>query len=1326
MNLLTKKKTIMKKPSSFVSVKQRIVASFTAVVMLLQICLPTVVWAASLLSNESITVAMTAPRFEQSASNAYLYQQASFDDASYIGSQNITSFRERLVAEKINLGQPTFVPIASDITIFIPTYPTGKLIGDAYVQSRYIRQQVFDLLGRHLIYAASSNISEVAQINQLYEAAFIFAKANPSINFGDNLDAATLAGLTIDMIWPERRVINNESVVVPIVYLKTSTINANKVTTNTTEFWGNAVNLGSITLDHAQLTLGANTIVNTTGNLTATKEALIASGGDINLVVGGTLNLIGSKITGVKDVKIIANEVNVKTVLVPFQDRYGSGTKLGSIASINSTSGSISVRSNGNISFEGSSATASNGSITLNAANNISIKPVFTSYQRTYQAGAWQVSASSLDVVGSRLSAQEKIKLVASGAIHITASDLVSTKGGIEILAGLGIYIADEQGNFQSNRVDKMGKTTGTGSDFESFAIRTVLSAGKEILLATTSGDVELKGAKITSTEGTQVKATNGKVRLLVTKENSQHYLDTVRKGTWTIKTVHEEYLKETGIPNAIVGGLAVEALAGVDIEYAGREGATLAEQMAEYKKMPDTMWMADIYEGRTLFKNPQGNLVPLNQVVDFAKVDLAYKYVREHNTNLSPAAMAIIAICVAVAMGPAGANFIGSGGSIPGFGLISAPAMQAGALTLATSAAQNLAAGKSLEDTLKVITSDQGLKNLAISMVTAGAIDALGGKLELFKEIDGVTNAASLGNQAIQAVANSVVTAGVSVTINGGNSDDYKKAFTQSLATNAINTIGQNLTNKISKSTSLNEASKYIAHAAMGCLTQGLAAKLSDADFKDACPSGAAGAVIAQVAVDLLESRATEAGGQILNAPDKITPTNVGSTLGYLGANGVDLSKFLAGIIAFAAGGDVNAAASGAGMTAQSYRENLNQIAQLGNLMNAMGMIGCDSANFVQCNANVAQSRLRNVLKTEGKYSNQEIETEIQRQDSLGIFTAAAKFNKAFLQDVVLNNMAGRNVNGVGSIDEILILGTKYSELQEAIRDYTGGVHKGVETGSAIAGDAIKKLLDDPIYALLKQTVSFIAAKGAAIVKAIPGAEAALQAQADFEVAMGVGSLSYVLGTTYDFLKEEVNNPLNKNEIEAHSAKGISWIGTRAIGLATAGAGTVFIVTKYVRPGKDRFEGDGKLIKQRTSEDANAELIAKNRASAETPPFKAGTVVLDRDFSPGERLYMYMDQVQLDKLLNPTDSGGLGGWGTSNKFSSQIEALDKLAIDAKWKPNGVPKSVEFEVVKPFRTLDGIAGPQGSLAGGAQQYFLDLPTVGAKEFLRIVDVTTLP
>jgi hypothetical protein len=148
--------------------------------------------------------------------------------------------------------------------------------------------------------------------------------------------------------------------------------------------------------------------------------------------------------------------------------------------------------------------------------------------------------------------------------------------------------------------------------------------------------------------------------------------------------------------------------------------------------------------------------------------------------------------------------------------------------------------------------------------------------------------------------------------------------------------------------------------------------------------------------------------------------------------------------------------------------------------------------------------------------------------------------------------------------------------------------------------------------------------------------------------------------------------------------------------------------------------------IKYRTAADANKEMVDRGRAKKDSVPFKDETMVAERDILPGEKFKMSVDEAQYKKLMDPNNPEGVGGWGTRDTFTSQADALNKMAIDPSWKPNGIPITVEFEVIKPFRVLDGVAGPQGSLTGGAQQFFLDLPRNGGKEYVRVVGADRLP
>lgn len=938
------------KKRNYLSSMHQLTAKVMVVVMLFQIVAPTVAAAAQLTSDQAIAQALTNAFFQRSSvDNSFLYAKADFAAATNLQHQNIKTFHSRLLAAKISLPSPIYIPIAGDVTVIVPHYPTGKLAGDEYVQNRLIRQQIYNQIGRHMI-DPEGYASEIVQINALYDNAFAYAQRTGKI-YGQKITSSEADALTADIIWPEQRLINNEIIVVPVLHLTAATIAKQSVNDHKFELLGSVSDIGSLSLDAQSLVTGRNSFLSVVNNLAVTSGGKIKSEGNLAIKVGGSAHLAGSvisvdsslnlrvggifsvlagQITAKNNLDIYAEQINLKTPVHLFSDRYGKGTRIGQITSVTS-GGNIQVKSGGDIQLEGSVVKSTNGSITFNAKNNINILPITTQYASQSTQGDWEVSKNSLNVIGSKISAQETIKLIAGGAINITASELISTLGGIELLAQQGIYILDDLNQVQIQKVDRKGKTTGQSSEFRTEAVRAILKAGKGVLLDSEFGDVILKATEITSAEGAQVNARNGKVHLLMTKELEEFHLQTVKKSTWTIKTRTEDVVHENNIQNAIVGGLQVQAKYGINVEYTGKEGATLKEQVEEFRKVPEMKWMADLYDQAVI----QGG-----QAVNWEVMEEVHKELKKTKRNLSPAAMAIIAICVAVAMGPAGAGLVGSGGSISaavvtaGGNAALGAALSAGAVALTAQAAQSLASGNNLRETISGFDSSDSLKSLAVAMVTAGAMQAA--QVDMFKVPDSAASvdALNLAKQAGQAVVNSTVSAGVSSLVYGGNSKDFLSSFKQGLMTSAVNKIGEKMANKIGgayKGGDISNVVRYIAHAGAGCVMGlGLAgASNSGNDESLSCFSGAGGAVVGELAADAykaqkIEDLAKEYEGYaeqlrnlkktnaeieaVFQSPEMQDRMN--QQIADLKAVGVDLAKLSGAFAALAAGGDVSIAA--------------------------------------------------------------------------------------------------------------------------------------------------------------------------------------------------------------------------------------------------------------------------------------------------------------------------------------------------------------------------------------------------------------------------------
>ncbi|ARU27546.1 DUF637 domain-containing protein [Cellvibrio sp. PSBB006] len=1062
-----------KQQVSYLTLKQRITAGVMAFFMLGQICFPAVAAAAYLTSDETITQALSSNFFERASTSSYLYQKSDLAYSGNLSNQNIASFHKRLVDNKISLPAPTYIPIAGDITIIVPHQPVGKLVGDVYVQNRLVRQQVFNQLGRHLI-DPENNDSEFVQINKLYNNAYVYAQRTGKI-YGTKLSASDVAYLNsqgLDVLWPEHRLIDGATVVVPILYLTENTVATQSVNDHVIEFFGEHNQLGSVTISNQSLRLGresflavrdvklvngtikseGNIAIQATGNISALGSVIDAKS-SLNLHVGGVFSLIdGSQVVANNNVDIYAGQVHLKTLVHLFTDRYGQGTRLSEISAI-TANGNITVNSSQDITLEASKITSSNGAITLSAGTNINILPVVTQYSSEYKVGDWGVSQNSLNAIGSSISANDTIKLIAGGAINITASELTSTQGGVELLAANGIHILDSLDQTSISKEDRKGKTKGTASEFISHAVRSILYAGKGVLLDTDSGDVTLRAAQITSSSGTKVRAHNGGVHMLMTKELEESHLQTVRKGTWTIKTRTEDIVHENNVQNAIIGGLEVEALTGINIEYTGKQGASLKQQLEEYAKMPEMSWMADLYN-KCWIEKPKGpisGVVPGNAVdvtgsveqcdgatINWDAVEEIHEEIRESNSTLSPAAMAIIAICVAVAMGPMGAGLLGSGGGAIGVstaaGVTSVTAtgaiLQAGALTLATQATQSLAAGNNLRETLNAMDSDESLKSLAISMATAGALSAVDG-LNLFDVPSTASPVTQFASQAGQAIVNSTVSAGIAVTINGGNSDDYLDAFNSALLVNAVNTIGNNISNKIANAADFSTATKYIAHAAMGCLTGSLTNEIQDADVENGCASGAGGAVIGQATADLIEARIRNWAENTRNG-GFVSYQSVETEANFLLAHGVDLSKLSAAFAAFALGGDVNTAAGSAEAVAAANIYKATYLLDLYRELNGEDVLPFNATRAERFKSKY-KSDIREVLTQKGIASDV-IDTLIAKLEQNDVLDSLSAYDENLLSDGSQYDVAAKYRSNAtfyeeGTLPTVHVTGTRPGE---------------------------------------------------------------------------------------------------------------------------------------------------------------------------------------------------------------------------------------------------------------------------------------------------------
>lgn len=829
----------------------------------------------------------------------------------------------------------------------------GPYIGSPVIQHRFVRAQINKLIGRNLIDAdALGGIyqNEVNQIDTLLRNAAEFAGANSAATFGIPLTASqanTLSSSGKNIIWPERRRINGRDAIVPVVYLNNTTITNRSVRDHQINFNG-TTQFQNVTFDGVTVNLGRDAFMQVAENMTVHNGSVIGTE-DANIRVGGKFANLSSIISAPENVSIIAGEIESGTIVHRYDFGAKQGSYYGQLAEINGGEG-ILLRSSNNILINGSSLTSQSGGITLAADGSIYVgtQPLFESGSFTDRG--WNYDYSKISHLLSTFSAQDTIRFIANGEIKIDASTIISDKGSIELLAGLGITVQDVTAADQYHGEIHTRNSDSTVEAYKTFAIRSHLEAGNKVTIHSEAGDITLKAVDISSTNGTSVDAKNGQVNLLATKTTNYYSLTSTYEDLFIVGSYNEGYVEEDIQYNTVVGGFEVSALKGINVEYEGDPNLPLEEQIRKIGTLEGLSWMTTVLDAAKA--NPdayQWNAIQ-------AKVDQW----KEEHTSLSPAMMAVIAIAVAIAIGP------GAGGLISGTGPLAAAA-SAGISSLASQAVLAIINGSlnggldGIGQAMEDLASEDTLKSLAIAMVTAGALSEIDAA-SMFKDVDpskvdtgvlSLHDAAgklSFTGQAVQAVVNSAAQSTISWAIRGGNSEDLQDGFVMNLGQAGINAIGAAMANQIKSywdfptADSLDTALKYIAHAGAGCVIGLGQAELSGSSDEKSCTFGGLGAVTGELVGDIHKS-ATEAGQDAdrveawlrknnLQDATELTDeqqkqflsevsitTNVQEAMA-LHRQGVDLARLSGALMAFVSGADakyVNISAQ----TAQNAAEN-------------------------------------------------------------------------------------------------------------------------------------------------------------------------------------------------------------------------------------------------------------------------------------------------------------------------------------------------------------------------------------------------------------------
>jgi filamentous hemagglutinin len=866
--------------------------------------------------------------------NALLGRQATFQQVAAPNMPYLIETRSEFIDASKFLGSDYFL---KTIGSYDPNQPLKRL-GDAYVEYRLIRDQIFNLTGSR---ALGSGLDPYKLMQALYDNA-ADAQQELGLTFGVSLTPSQRAALTKDIVWLEKQVVDGQEVLVPRLYLSASTA-AN------TSLASAQIRAGEASIETAALTNSG--AISTVGNLAIdTTAALFNNGGslfagaDIVIDAGSIFSNRSGTVSG-RNVTIEA-DTNVNDT-VKVRDVYANGfaDRAQQSARIEARE-DLLLKASGSIVSEGGQFVAGDD-MTLNAGGAIDVSAlelersrddkIKGGYDRAYsltntlaelQAGGNLLidAGDDLALRGVRASAGENVTLQADGDVSITSVQNRENRDLKLDIKTSGFLGTETNIRRQSSSVETEATT---------------ITAGKDVSVISESGDVTLQAPQIKSGGETRLEAEEGKVALLTNTDQSfkQDFKREEDLFWWNERDQGkaEETIRHVEIEAG--GGLKIDAGNGIVIEY--HKTGNLEASLDQLAQSPGLAWVGEIRNDPTVAGQ-----------VDWKAVDAQFQQWDYKSQGLTEAGAALVTLVTAALTGPMTGFTASLTSSVAGsLGLagnaVAEAAIQAGLQSLINKSAVALVNNQGdIGAALKELGSSANIRSLLTSMVAAGLTVQLADVAGVGYELPANAPLADRIVQDIQqGLIRATVKAGVSTVIEGGKLDDN---LLGALRLEAAAVLSENVAQEIGKAYhtgGIDKVSQMIAHAALGCAAGAIAA--------GDCKSGAIGGVVGEVTAELIEK----------SIHDTLTEGNLTRDEAIVlvnnwRASGVDVARVAAGLAAALAGGDVDTGADAGGNAAENNAFWIPVIIVIGVILEATDkvLLASDAVDITvatyECNA--------------------------------------------------------------------------------------------------------------------------------------------------------------------------------------------------------------------------------------------------------------------------------------------------------------------------------------------------------------------------------------
>lgn len=393
-----------------------------------------------------------------------------------------------------------------------------KRLGDGFYEQKLVREEILSLTGKAML---GGYANEEAQFREMMTAGATLAQAL-DIRPGISLNAEQVAKLTSNVIIMETRVVDGNSVLVPVVYLARinqddllptgSMIAATNINlTNTKEF----TNSGTVKASN-MLSLDGQAIDNRGGNLQSGGLMALNTAGDIDLtsasVKAGSLQLQ----TG-HDLKL-NTDAKAMTVTGPGGTR--TSTMLGRVASLE-VAGDALIQTGGNLEQKGAQLKVG-GDLATDIQGDWQITTQQTRETTRVNRMGGHSFTDTVQNTGSviQVGGQSDIK---TGGNLIAQGAQIDLQGGGSIQAGGSVELQAAKNSFSLDATSASKRSSSSLKTYDETVIGTSLQSGQSLTIQG-GKDIRLAGSTLNVVQGSATLAATGDVTIQA--ETEQHTYD--------------------------------------------------------------------------------------------------------------------------------------------------------------------------------------------------------------------------------------------------------------------------------------------------------------------------------------------------------------------------------------------------------------------------------------------------------------------------------------------------------------------------------------------------------------------------------------------------------------------------------------------------------------------------------------------------------------------------------------------------------------------------------------------------------------------------------